>query len=442
MQSSLPEARKGCNGSLTRLGLVADDLTGSNDTGVQFAKQGLGTLVILELAGVDAAIEGAAGYDVLVINTDSRADDPAKACSKARQGAKALLDAGIEYIYKKIDSTLRGNLGSELEGVMDAAGVETAFFIPALPAHGRTTVGGYHLVRGVPVSQTEIARDLISPVTQSHIPTLLADQCQRPVGHIPLGTVLGGVDEVKRAVSDGIKAGQAIFVIDATTEEHLLVAAQAIVEMDLARVTCGSAGFAEILPRVLGLGQEKAPKGLPVLTVAGTRSQVTVEQVKAAVRRNGVALVLAKGEAFGDEGSRKKEIARLVEEIRRDLGQGSDVILAMEGTMKGDAKTPPAVDSAELSRLIAAGLGEVAYQIVVGGPPISGLVLTGGDTALAVCRRLKAPGLAICDEVLPGIPYSLLLNGEAPGTKVVTKAGAFGDREALTVAIEYLKRLD
>lgn len=121
MQSSLPEARKGCNGSLTRLGLVADDLTGSNDTGVQFAKQGLGTLVILELAGVDAAIEGAAGYDVLVINTDSRADDPAKARSKARQGAKALLDAGIEYIYKKIDSTLRGNLGSELEGVMDAA---------------------------------------------------------------------------------------------------------------------------------------------------------------------------------------------------------------------------------------------------------------------------------------------------------------------------------
>ena len=75
---------------------------------------------------------------------------------------------------------------------MDAAGAEAAFFIPALPALGRTTVGGFHLVRGVPVSQTEIARDLISPVTESHIPTLLAGQCQRPVGHIPLGTVLAG----------------------------------------------------------------------------------------------------------------------------------------------------------------------------------------------------------------------------------------------------------
>ncbi|NLM93948.1 MAG: four-carbon acid sugar kinase family protein [Firmicutes bacterium] len=441
MQSSSPEARRGCNGSPIRLGLVADDLTGSNDTGVQFAKQGLGTLVILELAGAEAAIAGAAGYDVLVINTDSRADDPATARSKARQGAKILLDAGIEYIYKKIDSTLRGNLGAELEGVMDAAGAEAAFFIPALPALGRTTVGGFHLVRGVPVSQTEIARDLISPVTESHIPTLLAGQCQRPVGHIPLGTVLAGVEEVKKAISDGMKAGQAIFVIDATTEEHLLVAAQAIVDMDLARVTCGSAGLAEILPRVLGLGQERAPKGLPVLTVAGTRSQVTVEQVKTAVRRNGVALILAQDDAFGDEQSRKQEIARLVEEVRRGLGQGSDVILAMEGTMTGTSKTP-IVDPAELSRLIAAGLGEVTAQIVLGGPPISGLILTGGDTALAVCRRLQAPGLSICDEVLPGIPYSRLLNGEAPGTKVVTKAGAFGDREALIVAMDYLKSLD
>ena len=134
MQSSLPEARKGFNGSLTRLGLVADDLTGSNDTGVQFAKQGLGTLVILELAGVDAAIEGAAGYDVLVINTDSRADDPAKACSKARQGAKALLDAGIEYIYKK---TLHfaGQLGSRAEGPWMPRSRGGSLH-PALPALG------------------------------------------------------------------------------------------------------------------------------------------------------------------------------------------------------------------------------------------------------------------------------------------------------------------
>ncbi|NLN17306.1 MAG: four-carbon acid sugar kinase family protein [Firmicutes bacterium] len=441
MLSSLPEAKRGRNGSPIRLGLVADDLTGSNDTGVQFAKQGLDTLVILELAGAEAAIAGAAEYDVFVINTDSRADDPATARSKARQGARILLDAGIEYIYKKIDSTLRGNLGAELEGVMDAAGAKAAFFIPALPALGRTTVGGFHLVRGVPVSQTEIAKDLISPVNESHIPTLLAGQCERPVGHISLGTVLGGVDEVKKAIKGGMAAGQTVFVVDATTEEHLLVAAQAIVDLGLARVTCGSAGFAEILPRVLGLGKERAPKGLPVLTVAGTRSQVTVEQIKAAARRDGVTLVLAKDEAFGEEKARQQEIARLVEEVRRGLRHGSDVILAMAGTVQGNAAAP-AVDPAELSRLIAAGLGEVAAQIVLGGPAISGLILTGGDTALAVCRRLKAPGLSIGDEVLPGIPYSRLLNGEAPGTKVVTKAGAFGDREALIVAIDYLKSLD
>ena len=141
-----------------------------------------------------------------------------------------------------------------------------------------------------------------------------------------------------------------------------------------------------------------------------------MEQVKTAIRRNGVALILAQDDAFGDEQSRKQEIARLVEEVRRGLGQGSDVILAMEGTMTGTSKTP-IVDPAELSRLIAAGLGEVTAQIVLGGPPISGLILTGGDTALAVCRRLQAPGLSICDEVLPGIPYSRLLNGRLPAPR-------------------------
>ena len=187
MLSSLPEAKRGRNGSPIRLGLVADDLTGSNDTGVQFAKQGLDTLVILELAGAEAAIAGAAEYDVFVINTDSRADDPATARSKARQGARILLDAGIEYIYKKIDSTLRGNLGAELEGVMDAAGAKAAFFIPALPALGRTTVGGFHLV-GVP----EVKRDCKGP---NHFVKSTFPPCwparQRPGPHT-LGTVLGG----------------------------------------------------------------------------------------------------------------------------------------------------------------------------------------------------------------------------------------------------------
>ncbi|MGI6038369.1 MAG: four-carbon acid sugar kinase family protein [Limnochordia bacterium] len=423
---------------MRKLGLVADDLTGSNDTGVQFAKQGLATLVVLEQT---SASQASGDHDVIVINLDSRADAPEEARQKAYQAARDLLNLGVSYIYKKIDSTLRGNLGPELEGVMDAAGVQAAFFVPALPANGRTTVGGYHLVKGQPVSQTEIARDLISPVTESHVPTLLARQCRRPVGHIPLGYVLGGQEKLVEAMEAELGRGKEIIVVDGVTEEHLTVIAEAIVQLGLAKVICGAAGLAEVLPRALGLRDQVAPRGgSPVLVMAGSRSQVTAEQIKAAARQGNGHLLLADDGAFAQDDTMEAELQRLYEQAFAQLEAGRDVLIALRETME-NRRPPQGSRPADMSRRIAAGLGQVASQLVLSSLELSGLILTGGDTALAVCRQLEAAGLVVEDEVLPGIPYGRLLNGKSPGIRVVTKAGAFGDREAILTALQYLKRL-
>ena len=64
------------------------------------------------------------------------------------------------------------------------------------------------------------------------------------------------------------------------------------------------------------------------------------------------------------------------------------------------------------------------------------LVLTGGETAVGVARRLGAVGIRLEGEVEPGIPVGFLI-GPRP-YRVVTKAGAFGEPGTLVGAVETL----
>lgn len=102
-----------------KLAVIADDLTGANDTGVQFSKHGISTIVVFQLDALESAAEKA---DVVVVNTDSRLCAPRSAYYWVRLAAEALKKMGISRIYKKIDSAFRGNIGAELDGAMDAFG--------------------------------------------------------------------------------------------------------------------------------------------------------------------------------------------------------------------------------------------------------------------------------------------------------------------------------
>ncbi len=122
-----------------KLAVIADDFTGANDTGVQFSKKGLKTIVVTNTQNVENVLEK---LDVLVIDTESRVADKKTAYEKVSETVKTLKSHGFEFIYKKLDSTLRGNIGIEIAAAMDAAGVNLALVAPALPSNGRTTIGG------------------------------------------------------------------------------------------------------------------------------------------------------------------------------------------------------------------------------------------------------------------------------------------------------------
>jgi len=419
---------------MAKVGVVADDLTGANDTGVQFAKKGLKTIVSTQLEGTP---ETFGDTEVIVLDTESRADTPSTAYQKVRTATRTLKRAGVRRFYKKIDSTLRGNIGRELDAILDELGIDVAIVVPAFPKTGRITVGGYQLVNQVPLERTEIARDPVSPVTESHAVTLIGRQTKRSVGHISLSTVLKGVDQIIHELEKLRSAGKQIVVVDATTQHDLKVIAEATAEKT--SVFCGPAGLAEELPTAWRLLEVKSS---PVLVVAGSASQVTVNQLAYAAKAlplTSVQLDLRRTLARSGEESR-----RVVDEALSLLEQGRDVAVTSADSSERVAEArriaeEERIHTKQARKLISSTLARITAGVLERTNP-AGIVVTGGDTLMGVFKALGADGIRVEDEVLPGMPVSTILGGKRTGLRVVTKAGAFGPPEAIVEAVEFLKK--
>ena len=404
------------------LGIVADDLTGAMDSSGYFAGMGFSTVVILDPGFPSDA-------DVVVITTNSRAEDPNIARERVRQAVRSL--AG-RVVYKKIDSTLRGNIGAELEAAMAEMACEKVVVAPAFPAVGRTTVAGALLVNGVPVAETQFANDPILPVKESHIPSLLEQSTRHQVGCISVEDIDAGPESLYRRISE---MPQDIVVCDVTGQSHLTGIAQTAALAGGHWLLCGSGGLARelhlLLIRVTKASRAK-PTSLssgPALVVVGTRNQVAANQLLKARDELGLPILNLEFEHLNQEDVLSRKVGSILAEADRLLGQGKG--LALSSTF---SRYAPA-----LKHTIPALIAEVVAGILA-GRKFAGLFLSGGDIAVEVCRRLQVSTIRVYGEVEPGVPAGELIGGQGQGMRVVTKAGGFGTEEALVKSISYLER--
>lgn len=149
-----------------KLIIVADDLTGANVSNSLLAKNGL------KVGSIDTLndVNNFGKYDALGFHTDSRGDEPQIAYQKVFNYTKKLKSDDISFYNKRIDSTLRGNIGAEIDGMLDALGANyTAMVVPAFPSSGKIVVGNFLLVDGVMLEDTDVKNDPTSPVTTSRV---------------------------------------------------------------------------------------------------------------------------------------------------------------------------------------------------------------------------------------------------------------------------------
>ncbi len=395
-----------------KLGIVADDLTGAMDSSGYFASLGHGTIVVLDLSYPAEA-------EVKVITTNSRAEAPEFAREQVTAAVSSL--AG-RVVYKKIDSTLRGNVGVELAAAMAAMKSQKAIVAPAFPAVGRTTVGGVLLVNGVPVAETQFSRDPILPVKESHIPTLLEKALGRKVGSLSVRDIEAGAEALYEKV---ISLPQEVLVADVTDQSHLAGIARAAVQAKGRWLLCGSGGMARelhvFLPKPAN-AKKKAEKGAAgkALVVVGSQNQVSGKQLMKAKEDCGLTILNLDAERINTD--------ELLAEASRLLRAGRSVAISSTFT--------PYVPA--LKQSVSSILAETAARILK-NHKVAGLFLSGGDIALAVCRTLAVSAIEVDGEVEAGIPSGRLIGGMGEGMRVVTKAGGFGSEQALVKALSYLE---
>lgn len=424
-----------------KLAVIADDLTGANDTGVQFAKQGLNTTVLFAETQLQPAHLRA---DVIVLNSDSRALTSEKAYEAVFNLSAQLNKLSVSKVFKKIDSTMRGNIGPEIDAVMDAYKLKTSFVVPAFPKSNRVTMNGNHYVNGVLLEETPIAQDPVCPVTESYLPKLLQEQSKREVAIISISDVRKGKNHLFKKMNElASESVSKIIIVDATTDEELKTIVEAAEFLKENFLWVGSAGIAYHL---FNTGQpeerlrhQQSGERLPVLIVAGSVNPVIDRQIQVLKDNYHVKEIVISPEEFFYEDRRKREIERIVKAGQALLEKGDLVVTtnrerqAINGVK--DLQQKLGLSNFDVGYTIAESMGVIAGQLI-DSKPICGAVLTGGDIAGATCKVLNGEGIRVIGEVEAGIPYGKLFGGFFDGLPLVTKAGAFGTDQALANALQ------
>ena len=415
---------------MLRVAVIADDLTGAADTGIQFCRPEAPTYLL----GYESlqSFRFPESPHSLSLFTNTRNLKPEQAGETLKMAASAMKHLRPIHIYKKTDSCLRGNIGAELDALAESIGFEVSFVAPAFPAQSRITLHDVHYLHGVPLAESEMARDPVSPMTVSAVSVLLGRQSRYRVDRVDLDALERSSEELVGYVRQLVLQGAKHIVFDAAAQSHLDTIANLAVAHFPRSLLVGSAGLASSLAGLLASDKALSPDSLRpvgkrILFVCGSASEVLTGQVEDLIRSSDCSChFLDPWELVASK--RKGRIPELSRKAARDLA-AKGVVLKIR---------PPVLSSPKAGgQEILIGLTELVLSVMNDVMP-DGIFLSGGDTAFAVWNAFHAEALLLAQELMPGFVLGTFCGGSFHGLPVVTKAGAFGSPGALARIYETL----
>ncbi|MBR2825317.1 MAG: four-carbon acid sugar kinase family protein [Solobacterium sp.] len=424
--------------------VIADDLTGANATGVLLQKEGFRTYTVLNPErGRDESLSDAT---CLVIPTDSRSIPSQEAYDRVYHALELLKGEDIRFYSKRIDSTLRGNLGSETDAFLEALGNEyIAVCVPCFPTSGRVLCGGHLLVNGIPLDRTEVALDPKAPIHTSDAAHLFRDQSKYPVDSLTLNDIALGQEHLTKRFEEMKKDGVRIVICDAITQSDIDLIADALVASSIPFISVDPGVFTAAVGKRLIPNSTKRASG-KVLCAIGSVNGVARRQVHELLKKMNVhEVILTITKVIGTSKEREEEIKRVTKEIL-DSDESYDV-LALIGDGIDPAKVISfeeyskrlGVSEEELSILINTAFAEVVYNVLKERRDINAIYTTGGDITAAVNDIIGTTGLYLNDEVVPLAGYGLILGGEFAGLQFISKGGMVGNDDAMVTCVKYLQ---
>ena len=425
------------------IGIIADDLTGADDTSLQFHLRGANTQILLDYSIVP---ENKVSTQVWAIPTETRNSDAPTAYEKVKQATNVLAETyNVEYFYKKMDSTLRGHIAVEALAMLDALEWDAAVIIPAFPQEGRTTIGGYHLLKGIPIERTEFARDPRFPIYESHIPTVLRNELQNEqdelVDLIELRTVIKGAGPILKKMNELIEKGVKLIVVDAMSVTDIEQVVLAIEKSSYKILPCGSAGCAQVLgniwlPETENHQQEKTIPSLPKLLVSGSATQTTALQIQKLQDDDDIENTYFIALKMEDilEGVTDTIVKRVSENLVKD-----NVVVVHTSDLTVDSKIISQIlfenelSKAQFLSKISEYLATLTKRVLFNRDAI--LITIGGETSFKCCKAINSNSLQIIDAICPAIPLCL----DTKAQWVVTKSGNLGNSNTLIDILKYFE---
>lgn len=430
-------------------GIIADDLTGANDTALQFKLNGADTNILL-----NTEVEPNNSPEIQqawAISTESRNISQQEAFEKVKQATEFFVNKiNPDFFYKKIDSTVRGNIAVEVMSMLEVLGWDGAIIMPAFPQEGRITVGGYHLLKGVPISRTEMARDPHSPISESHLPTLLKTQLGENlkdlVGTIDLKTIMNGAGPILQNINKLIEQGVKIIVADSVSTTDLEQIVLAMGKSNYKLLPVGTAAAGKVLSNEWfpnkNEDQEVLPvklQTLPKFIVSGSATQITASQIEKfeqneEYEENSLIIELDLSTVL----SGVQET--LVDRICSNLSGNNIVLIHTSKLLKNfDGFSDESMDSdltkSGLANAITDFLAELSHRVLEKKKAV--LITLGGETSYKCCNAINANQLKLIDEVLPAIALS---KNATSDQWIVTKSGNLGRVNTLIEILKYFEK--
>ena len=417
--------------------VIADDLTGSNATCSLFKKIGLRAASILKL-------QGDINYDVDVISysTASRGLDKEEAYKKVSEAIKILKSKDVLVYNKRIDSTLRGNIGTEINAMLDNLEDDRiAIVIPSYPDSGRIVVNKTMLVNGVLLENSDAGKDPKTPIKTSCVESLIQKDIKYSSTYFTLSDIEQPIEEIVKKIQEAIKKSR-VLIFDAVNNEDIIKISKAIIHSDIDIVTVDPGPFTLYYSKEL---QKKNHLEKKILMVIGSVTATTKKQIEYILQEEDIFLVKMKVEDFFEKETCLKEIERVIAYIKKGIAS-YDLFLVTTSPI-GDEKKADLQKLAEnlnttveeISKIIANTLTETVVKILKETEKFEGVYSSGGDITIALLEKLKAIGVEIREEVIPLAAYGRLIGGDFPNLKLVSKGGMVGDEKTIKLCLHKIK---
>jgi uncharacterized protein YgbK (DUF1537 family) len=367
------------------IGVIADDLTGAAELGAIGWRHGLRAEIV-------RGGKPGGNADLVCVDTDSRTCEPKAAAKRAAAAAKMLHAAGAKWIYKKVDSVLRGQVTAEVEAVMQQLQIKRALLLPANPSLGRTIKGGHYFLRGRPLHKTEFANDPHFPRRSSQVLRLVkvpeifslrvanGDRCLIE-GMILIGDAENSEDVRRWAAShdsEMLPAGGAEFFHALLANDDGLSPVNSIARKKTTTETPGRDAAATTV------GKE--------FFIVGTSTAAARKFVAAQRRLKIPVFALPQELAWGATFS-TAAVAAVTQRVIAALALNRRVILNVG---------LPQVRDPEVARRLSDQVVQVAER-VLHLTPVGEIFAEGGATAAELVRRMNWTRLEVVRELAPGV---------------------------------------